>query len=277
MSISYAVFTKPWKTQSLEEVAEIIGGMGFNAVEYPLRGGYQAERPKDIENLCKVLGKSGIQVASMAAGIDVAVEKGHGEPVGATEELYAACGAAGVPVIRICQGLDSKLGFWENIEKLKAKYAVAEKLGEKYGVCLGVQMHYDHGTSGSVTASYDSYILLKDFDPRYVAAVWDAGHSGLAGEPPERALDCLWDHLCMVNFKAAYWKRGNGPEATRANWGVHWTTGQNGMCPWDRAVAYLKQRGYEGTVCLPAEYSDEPAVEAYTRQDIAYIQALFAK
>jgi sugar phosphate isomerase/epimerase len=277
MSISYAVFTKPWKTQSLDELGEIVGGFGFNAVEYPLRGGYQAQKPADIEGLVKGLDKHGIKVASMAAGIDVAVEKGRGEPVGATEALYAACGASGVPVIRICQGLDGGLGFHQAIDALKAKYAVAEKLGAKYGVCLGVQMHYDTGKGGSIIASYDSYLLLKEFDPRYVAAVWDAGHSGLAGEPPERAIDCLWDHLCMVNFKSAYWTRGNGPEASQARWDVHWTTAQNGMCPWDRAVAYLKERGYSGTVCLPAEYSDEPNVADYTRQDLAYIKGLFAQ
>jgi sugar phosphate isomerase/epimerase len=272
--IQYAVFTKPWKTQSLDELGELVRGMGFDAVEYPLRGGYQAEKPGDIANLVKTLGKHGVKVESMAAGIDVAVDKGHGEPVGATEDLYAACGAAGVSIIRICQGFDSKLDFWENIDALKAKYEVAAKLGEKYGVCLGVQMHYDMG-NGGVLASFDSNILLKDFDPRYVAAVWDAGHSGLAGEPPERALDCLWNNLCMVNFKAAYWRRNNGPEATKANWDVHWTTGKNGLCPWDRAIKYLKQRGYKGTICLPAEYSDEPNVESYTLEDLSYIKKLW--
>jgi sugar phosphate isomerase/epimerase len=212
----------------------------------------------------------------MAAGIDVAVEKGRGEPVGATEELYAACGEAGVPIIRICQGFDPSLGLHENLGQLRAQYDAAARLGEKYGVCLGVQMHHDH-TSGSVTNSFDSYLLLKDYDPRYVAAVWDAGHSGLAGEPPRRALECLWDHLCMVNFKAAYWQRVNGPEAAKAQWDVHWTTGPHGMCAWDDAVAYLRQRGYQGTVCLPAEYSDEANVEAYTRQDAAYIRTLFGE
>jgi hypothetical protein len=121
---------------------------------------------------------------------------------------------------------------------------------------------------------------LKDYDPKYIAAVWDAGHSGLAGESPSYALDCLWDHLCMVNFKAAHWYRVNpdspGEEARwGARWGARWVTGRNGMGSWKEAVGWLKKRGYRGTVCLPAEYSDEAKVEAYTREDIGYIKGLF--
>ena len=254
----FSVFTKPWRAQSLDELGELVRSMGFSAVEYPLREGYQAQRPEDIAGLCKTLGRYGVSVASLAADT--------------SERTLAACGENGVPIVRICQGFDRALGFWENIDALRRKYDVVARQCEKHGVTLGVQMHYG---GADVSNSYDSYILLRDYDPRYIAAVWDAGHSGLAGEPPRYALDCLWDHLCMVNFKAAYWRRANGPEAAQARWGVHWTTGSNGMCPWDEAVAHLKERGYAGTVCLPAEYSDEANVEAYARQDLAYIKNLW--
>ncbi|MDR3314675.1 MAG: sugar phosphate isomerase/epimerase [Oscillospiraceae bacterium] len=273
--LQYAVFTKPWKTESVDELGEAVRAMGFDAVEFPLRQGYQAQEPKDIAALVKNLGKHGVKVASMAAGIDVAVEQGRGEPVGTTEALYAAMGEAGVPILRICQGFDQDKSFWENIEHLKARYDVAARLGEKYGVCLGVQMHHNmmHGTG--LIGSYDSYILLKDYDPRYVAAVWDAGHSGLCFENAAHSLDCLWEHLCMVNFKQAYWQRKNGPEAAAAQWDAYWTTAKHGMCDWDGALAYLRQRGYSGTVCLPAEYSDSAIahVEQFAREDLIAVKA----
>jgi hypothetical protein len=80
----------------------------------------------------------------------------------------------------------------------------------------------------------------------------------------------------MVNFKAAYWFRENPADlADEARWGVYWVSGPNGMGSWKLAVDYLKSRGYRGTVCLPAEYSDEARVETYTREDIAYIKGLF--
>jgi len=274
---TFSVFTKPWKTQTLDELGEFVAGMGFDAVEYPLREGFQVQ-PQDgkggVKKLVDTFKKYGIKVSSIAGGIDVAVVDGKGEVVGVTEELFAACGENGVPVIRICQSLDRTKGFHENIASLRVKYDVIARLAEKHGVTLGVQMHYGYA---DITASYDSYILLKDYNPKHIAAVWDAGHSGLAGENPRLALDCLWNNLCMVNFKSAYWYRSNGPEAECAEWGVYWTTGRNGMCPWSEAAAYLKERGYNGVICLPAEYSDEKNVEKYTRDDLNYIKELFSK
>jgi hypothetical protein len=80
----------------------------------------------------------------------------------------------------------------------------------------------------------------------------------------------------MVNFKAAYWYRTNPADlAGEARWGVRWVTGPNGTCSWKAAADYLRGRGYRGTVCLPAEYSDEANVEKYAREDIKYIKGLF--
>lgn len=272
----FSVFTKPWKTQSLDQLGDLVCSMGFDAVEYPLRDGFQVQ-PSDGEQgiikLCKMLEKFDVKVTSIAAGIDVQTTDGHGEVVGVNEALFAGCGEAGVPVVRICQSFDRSLGFHENIDALRRKYDRVLPYCEKYGVTLGVQMH--HGTA-DIMGSFDSYLLLKDYDSKNIAAVWDAGHSGLAGEPPRYALDCLWNNLCMVNFKAAHWFLADGVQnGGEARWGVRWVTGKNGMGSWKEAVDFLKANGYGGTVCLPAEYSDEAKVEAYAREDLAYIKALF--
>jgi sugar phosphate isomerase/epimerase len=276
MANRFSVFTKPWKTQSLEELGALVKSMGFDAVEYPLRDGYQVQPSEGVRGIVRLatsLEKQGVRVTSLATGIDVHTTDGKGEAVGVNEAAFAGCGEAGIPIIRICQGFNRELGFHENLDALRRKYDTVLPFCEKYHVTLGIQMHYG---MAEITDSYDTYLLLKDYDPRYVAAVWDAGHSGLAGENPRYALDCLWDHLCMVNFKAAYWFRENpANQVDEAKWGAHWVTGRNGMCSWKTAVDYLTSRGYGGTVCLPAEYSDEGHVETYTREDIRYIKGLF--
>ena len=273
---SYAVFTKPWKNESLDELGELVRNMGFDAVEYPLRDGFQIQ-PSDgtqgIVKLEKTLERHDVSVASLAAGIDIKKTDGKGEVTGINETVFAGCGEAGIPIIRICQSFNREQGWHENMDALRRKYDAVLPFCQKYGVTLGVQMHYGHA---DITCSWDTYILLKDYDPKYIAAVWDAGHAGLAGESPRYGLDCLWDHLCMVNFKAAYWFRKNPAAlAEEAQWTALWVTAKNGMCKWSEAVDYLKKRGYKGTVCLPAEYSDEPNVEKYAREDIQYIKGLF--
>jgi sugar phosphate isomerase/epimerase len=276
MGNRFSVFTKPWKTQSLEELGALVRNIGFDAVEYPLRDGYQvqpSEGAKGIVRLARTLEKSGVVVASLAAGIDVHTADGKGEVAGVNEPVFAGCGEAGIPIIRICQSFNRELEFHGNMEALHRKYDAILPYCEKYHVTLGIQMHY--GTA-DIANSYDTYILLKDYDPRYIAAVWDAGHSGLAGEPPRYALDCLWDKLCMVNFKAAHWYRETSATVgNEAVWGVRWVHGWDGMGSWKQAVDYLKARNYKGTVCLPAEYSNEPKAEEYVREDIKYIKGLF--
>ena len=272
--VRYSVFTKPWRTMPLERLGDFAADMGFDAVEYPLREGYQiqpSDGAKGIVRLCRTLERSGIAVTSIAGGVDVKFVEGSNGVTGIDEELFAGCAEAGVPIIRICQGMDKDIGFHQNIEAIKRKYDAILPYCEKYSVTLGVQMHYGFGISNSA----ESYILLKDYDPRYIAAVWDSGHSGLAGNEPEFAIDTVWDMLCMVNFKAAFPKRINGPEAAEAEWEFYWTTGRNAEGSWKRGADHLKKRGYEGIVCLPAEYSDEVNVEAYTREDLAYIKKLF--
>ncbi|MCL2833147.1 MAG: sugar phosphate isomerase/epimerase [Treponema sp.] len=272
----FSVFTKPWKTQSLDELGDLVRGIGFDAVEYTFRDGYQVQPSdgiKGIVNLAKTLEKHGVAVTSLAAGIDV--QTADGREAGIDETVFAGCGEAGIPIIRICQSYDRNLGWHQNMDALKRKYNSIVSYCKKYNVTLGIQMHQG---SAEVNCSWDSFTLLKEFDPKYIAAVWDAGHAGLAGEAPRYGLDCIWDHMCMVNFKNAYWYRKNpASEAEQAEWKPYWVTARNGMCNWKDAVDYLKKRGYSGTVCLPAEYTDLPNTETYARQDLKYIKELFAK
>jgi sugar phosphate isomerase/epimerase len=269
----FIVFTKPWKNISLEELGALVGGMGFDGVEYPLRDGYQiqpSDGAKGIKRLTDVLGTFGLAVGSIAGGIDVKFTSDN-KVAGINEELFAGCGEAGVKIIRICQGLDRNIGFFENLEQIKRTYDAAVPYCEKYKVTIGVQMHCD----ACISSAAETYMLLSGYDPKHIAAVWDSGHNGLAGTQPGFAIDTVWDMLCMVNFKAAYWKLKTGPEKDVAAWESYWTTGIHALGSWKQAADHLKKRGYGGLICMPAEYSDEQKVEKYTKQDLAYIKTLF--
>jgi hypothetical protein len=57
---------------------------------------------------------------------------------------------------------------------------------------------------------------------------------------------------------------------------MYWTSGQHGLAAWPRVIDELKERGYEGVVCLTAEYSDQTLVERLAGEDLAYAKELFA-
>ena len=176
-----------------------------------------------------------------------------------------------MPIIRTMARIEPGESYTDAEQRYRCEYDALLPLLEKHDVTIGVQNHCGR----FVTHAVGLRALLSGYDPRYVAAVWDAAHEALNGGPPDLALDAIWPHLCMVNLKNALWKQSNGPEAEYAEWGNYWTSGRHGLCVWPLVVEELTTRDYEGVVCLTAEYSDHDAVERLIAEDIAFARSLF--
>jgi len=259
--VTFTVFTKPWKTP-LPELARHIAGLGFDGVELPVRPGYPVQPENVAEELpraARLLAERGLRIASIA-GL-------------AEERTIAACAEAGVPVIRICVGIRPEETYFEGEARLQRQFDVLVPALDRHGVTLGIQNHCGR----DVCNAMGLHSLVGRYDPRHVAAVWDAAHNALQGEEPEPALDIVGSHLCMVNLKNAFWRRTNGPEAEAAAWRPYWTSARHGLASWPRVAASLKKRGYSGVVCLTAEYSDEDAVDRLAADDLAFARSLFAE
>ena len=255
-----SVFTKPWKTMSLSQLGEFVHGLGFDGIEFPVRPGYQVE-PENVAALpaaAKRLAATGVEILSVAGPMD--------------EATIAACGEAGVPVIRIMARVNSDETYLEAEERYQREFDALLPLLERHGVTVGVQNHCGRFVASAVGLRR----LVEQYDPKLVAGVWDAAHEALNGSEPDLALDAIWSHLCMVNLKNAIWQRTNGPEAEHAQWKPYWTSGRHGLASWPKVADELKRRGYEGVVCLTAEYSDEESVERLIAEDVAFARSLLS-
>lgn len=262
MKHTWSLFTKPWKNLSSDELGALVSRLGFDGVEFPLRPGFQVEpenAERDLPKLAQTLGKYGVSITSVASET--------------TEPVFAACQAAGVKVLRIMMFADREVGWMKSIDEKRRELEKLLPLCEKYGVTVGVQNHYGYGVFNSMELRY----LLRDFDPHLVGAVWDAAHSALSGEIPDQALDIIWDKLCLINLKTAFPRRVNGPEAEEARFAPYFTTGRNGAASWREIAEAMTRRGYEGVICMPAEYTDEANVETYIAQDVKYAKSLFGE
>jgi len=257
--IEFSVFTKPWQKIPLPELGRFVSDLGFDAIELPVRPGFQVE-PGDVvtglPQAARQLAEFGVKIASIAGPTD--------------EATIATCAEVGIPIIRVMVpiGAESYMAAEARIQK---GYDALLLLLEKYGVKLGVQNHYGRFVANAMGLWH----LIEKYDPRYIGAVWDAAHNGLQGEEPELALDIVWSHLCMVNLKNAFWRRTTGPEAEHVQWRPYWTSGRQGLVSWPRVAAELKRRNYKGVVCLTAEYSDESLVNRLIAKDIAFAKSLF--
>jgi sugar phosphate isomerase/epimerase len=257
--IEFSVFTKPWK-MPLAELGEFVAKLGFDAIELPVRPGYQVEPENVAQGLPQAvrhIGRHGIRIASVAGPADAVT--------------IAACAESGVPIIRTMAPIGDE-GYLASEARFQKEFDVLVPLLDKHDVKLGVQNHSGRFVCNAMGLRH----LIEKYDPRHIGAVWDAAHNALNGEAPELALDIVWSHLCMVNLKNAFWRRENGPEAEYAAWKIYWTGGRHGLASWPRVVAELKRRNYSGAVCLTAEYSDERAVNRLVAQDIAFAKSLFA-
>ncbi len=255
---TWAVFTKPWRTPSTKELAGLVTRMGFNAVEFPLRPGYQVDLDNleaSLADLVAVLADHGVSVASVATTPD--------------EPRLAACAAQGIELVRIMVPIDGD-GFVATKEHIRRDLDELVPIALRYGVKIGIQAHHDFYIADSSELAH----LIADYDPDAVVAIWDAAHDGLACKRPVNTLELLWDRLAMVNFKNAYQRRSERRTDGAVEWDITFVEGPDGLCSWPEAARHLRDHAYRGPVCLPAEYTDESDLEAKTAADLAYLKSM---
>lgn len=258
--IILGAFTKPWPKakMNLDELGSQLHAMGFDGVEFCVREGYQvepADAQKGLKEIVRVMGTYGITVTSI--GSDT------------TENIFSACSEAGIPIVRTLAGLDLAKGYANAVEEVKRKIERLLPLCEKYHVKLGIQHHF----GPMISHSMELYQLIKDYDPRYVGAIWDSAQSVLAGEEPEQGLDIIWPYLCQVNLKNVFYMRTNGPES-QAEWTRYFTTGRQGLASWTKIADYLKKKQYRGPVILTHEYTNQKEVNTLLEEDLKYARTL---
>lgn len=258
-----AIFVKPWKSLALPELAEHIRSLGFDLIELPVRPGFPCE-PDQIETqlpaTVELLADYGIRVLNVTVSLPLDDER-----------LYVACAKAGIGMNRVMFNQDDKR-YWDAEADARRQLDKAMPLCEQYNVQIGIQNH--NGKFVPVN-EMGLYHLVKDYDPRYVGAIWDPAHNALEGIEPEAALDIVESHLCVVNLKNAYWRRVSGPEADIAKWKVYWTSGKQGRASWSRVINKLKAMNYTGPICFSAEYTNEDAVDDLIVKDLAFAKQCF--
>ena len=122
------------------------------------------------------------------------------------ERLYAACAEAGTTMNRV-MFWQRDLDYWSAEAEARRQLDAALPFCERYDFQIGVQNHSGRFVPVNEMGMYS---LVKDYDPRYVAAVWDPAHNALEGMNSDSALDVLAARLCVVNLKNAYWRRFSG-------------------------------------------------------------------
>jgi sugar phosphate isomerase/epimerase len=262
------VFTKPWKTLSLDALADQVASLGFHGIELPVRPGFQVQPENALETLPEaqlVFKERGLKIVSVAGSLD--------------EATVRACAAAEVPILRVMLPIDVDCGYRVSVEAFQEMADNLTPLLKETGVVIGLQNHCGNFV-GSAVGLMEA---LAPLEAACVRAVLDLAHSTLAGEPVPIAIDVASPRLAMVNLKNATYREVDQNNDEAKTWKTHWTSGKGGLTSWSTAISTLRKYFYQGPICLPAEYHDsngkppsESSVIPLIRDDIAYVKQLLS-
>jgi len=238
---------------TVEESGEYIAKIGFDGVDLTVRPGGHVQPEEALEKLpeaVEILNSKGLVVPMITSSITSADEK-------FAEDIFKTASECGVEYI--------KLGYWRyegfgtirktikrvRDDNLKGLY----RLSEEYNVTAGLHIHSgDFLTSNPVVV----YLLLRDYDPRYLCAYIDPGHmaveGGLSGW--KIGMDILREYIRMVAVKDYGWFQEIDPETGEKRWRARTVPLSEGLVPWKEVFSYLKEINFDGPVSLHSEYHD---------------------
>jgi len=171
-----ALVSRHLQWTSMEEGAAIAAEAGFHAIAWTVRPGAHME-PEHVER-------------DLPKAVDIARKAGLATPMLITaivdaqspraEAILDTMRSAGIRRYRAPSfRYDYRGDLNQQWEALKPRVAGLVKLNEKYGTTA---MYHTHSGPGNVGGGvWDLWLLVKDFDPRYVGLNFDVGHATARG------------------------------------------------------------------------------------------------
>lgn len=260
--ITWSVFSKPWPLHSAQELADVVLDMGFTGIELPVRDNTFVTPGTALASLpgyVAELRDRGVETVSIAADL--------------SEEVFAACERARVPLIRIMVPVAVN-DYAGSVDSARAMLQESAKWAKQYGVGVAIQPH--HGAY--VSSSLGVMELLADLPAEHFGIAWDAAHDALAGDDPVTTLGMAEKRVAIANFKNVRYVEDDFPArtGTRATWKPWFVQGHEGLADWQRALQQLRASAFTGPICLTAQYSaSDTPISDMLRKDLRFAQNMW--
>jgi sugar phosphate isomerase/epimerase len=295
--VQIVYFSKHLQWLNWEQMAETAAELGFDGIDLTVREGGHVlpERVKeDLPRVARIVREAGLDIPMITAGI-VDIHSPHAEVIIRTaselgihryrwgwfswsdtvkvpdpSNFHATLGKASTNLVDIPARL----------AELKKRVAELAELNQKFNVCA---MYHNHSGSMVGASVWDLWILLKDFDARWVSSNFDIGHAtvegGLGGWV--NSIDLMTPFIRGVAIKDFKWDRNANGE-----WEPQWCPLGEGMVNFRAFFAMLKEADFSGPVQLHTEYPlggaengartltlEKSKVLATVRKDLAALRA----
>jgi sugar phosphate isomerase/epimerase len=258
-------FSKHLQWLDWEQMAATAKELGFDGLDVTVRKGGHVEPARvqqDLPKVAKIVRQAGLSIPMITAGI-VDADSPEAEAIirTASEEgitryrwgWFSWSENQNVPDLSnfratIKSPSDLLINVPDRLAKLKKRVAALAELNEKYKVCA---MYHNHSGNMVGASVWDLWVLIKDFDPRWVSSNFDIGHAtvegGLGGwVNSTRLMAPFMRGVAIKDFK---WGKN-----AQGRWEPLWCPLGEGMVNFPAYFTMLKQANFSGPVQLHTEY-----------------------
>ena len=258
-------FSKHLQWLDWERMAETAKELGFDGLDVTVRKGGHVEPERvqdDLPKVAKIVRAAGLEIPMITAEI-VDANSPH------AEAIIRTASECGIPRYRwgwfswsdqhqvpdlsnfhasIQKPTGLLLDVPARLDQLKMSVAALAALNEKYKICA---MYHNHSGSMVGASVWDLWVLIKDFNPRWVSSNFDIGHAtvegGLGGwANSARLMTPFIKGIAIKDFK---WGKN-----AKGDWEPLWCPLGQGMVNFPAYFAMLKEANITGPVQLHTQY-----------------------
>lgn len=281
------VFTVSLPEYNIEESAELLKEMGYDAVEWRVGG---APKPDDEEYVYERRywshNKSTLLLDDIEAEAKRAKEASDKAglailalttylSVDETEKLtrvIRAAAAIGCPMVRV--GITTHKPGTENypqlFEQMRAGLRTWEPLLLECGVKLVLEIHHNSLTSSPSAA----YRALEGMNPRCFGLIFDPGNMVIEGtEDYLKSFELLKDYICHVHVKNAMIAPDGEDDLGACKWKPVWKPLKKGQADLLYLFKVMRKMGYAGDISME-DFSNEQSTREKLEDNLAYVKQL---
>lgn len=227
---------------------EVAKGAGFPAIAWTVRGGAHVEAAnvrRDLPPILAATHAAGLSTPMIITAID--------QPNAEAETIMETMRAHGIRRYRVATNrYDLSKEIQPQYDALRRRIEAIARMNEKHDT---VAMFHTHSGGAIGGAGWDLWMLVRDFDPRYIGLNYDIGHTTVkGGSGVQEGIRAAHKHIHALSVKDFHWIRRTDAAPGQWAWRNEFIPPGQGMVNFGDAFRYMKSIGFNGPLEQYFEY-----------------------
>jgi sugar phosphate isomerase/epimerase len=272
MKLTCSIFPKFYQHLSLDELAEVVRGVGLDTTNLVVRDGYwcsKATLAKDVPTFVSTMKKHGMDVRFATAMFSA-------DEVFADESLLSILSDNGITEYRMDYFRMTNNDPRKSWIDARARMEKLAQVCQRRNIRAVYQVH--NGTL--IPSASAAYHLVKELPSRWIGVELDPGNQAREGfESWMQSALLLKEYLVALGVKdVAVIRDPAGALRPDKGWRKDWAPLDEGVTNWHDVVAALKTIEFSGTLVWMPFYDEKDPQEMTRklRREVAYLRRVIA-